>query len=192
MKTFVMGAAATLLAAPLALAQSGDIYIEGAAGYAFEGDYGYNGLDFTVEGDWSGGVALGITDLIGDFDVELDIYSTSRGYEGYSTSLDSLSVMVNGLYDFDMGDSPITPYVGLGIGQVKVEYDGANQFPAFSDEEWVFGWQAMAGGRWQANEQFSLFAEWRYQSAEDADLAGLPVEYGSHNLLLGGRLTFGQ
>mgnify|MGYP002626041197 CR=1 FL=1 len=167
------------------------LYVEGAIGHTFGNEQKYNSIDFDVDDAVSYGGAVGWNDLLGPFDVELDIYRTERGYDGFSTDLISLSVMANLIYDLPVHLGPVGFYAGAGLGTINVEYDGGASFPAFSDDEWVFGWQALAGARTDFGDSgWSAFGEWRYQDAEDATLAGLEVEYSSHTLLGGVRYTF--
>jgi len=190
MKKLLLGAAiAALFATP---AVAGEFYVEGQVGSALESELAYGGTDFDVESDTAWGGAVGITDVFAGIDLELDVMTTSRGYDGFGSSLDSLSVLVNGVFDIPLTLGPISPYAGLGLGMIEVEYDGGSAFPAFSDSEWVLGGQVFAGARANIANNFSLFGEWRYQAAEDADLASTDVEYASHSLLFGARYTFGS
>jgi opacity protein-like surface antigen len=190
MKTLLASAALIAAAATPAWAQ-GNFYVEGAVGHTFGNEQKYNSIDFDVEDSFSYGGAVGWTDLLGPFDVELDVYATDRGYDGFATDLRSVSVMANALYDFPARLGPVGFYAGAGLGMINVEYDGGTSFPAFSDDEWVFGWQAMAGARSDLGPGgWSIFGEWRYQDAEDADLAGFDVEYSSHTIAAGVRYTF--
>lgn len=184
-KMLLAAALSGLMAAPA----NAQVYVEGQVGSALESEVDYNNVSFDVESDTAWGGAIGMTSLWGPFDVELDVLLTDRGYDGFATSLKSTSVLVNGIYNFQTG-WPVTPYAGAGIGAIQVEYDGGSSFPAFSDEEWVFGWQALAGARLNVSERFGVFGEVRYQGAQDAELAGVDVEYNSVSVLLGGRFTF--
>ena len=188
MRTLLAGSAMLLVAVTPAWAQ---VYIEGAIAHTFGNEQEYNGGDFDVEDSLGYGGAIGWNDLLGPVDVELDLYATDRGYDGFSTDLRSLSVMANAIYDIPAQLGPVNFYVGGGLGAVLVEYDGGTSFPAFSDEAWVFGWQALAGGRANLGAGgWSVFGEWRYQDTEDAELAGIDVEYSSHSVLGGVRYTF--
>lgn len=189
MKKLLLGAAiAAVLATPAA---AGELYIEGQVGSALESELGYGGTDFDVESDTAWGGAIGMTDVFAGMDLELDVMTTSRGYDGFATSLDTVSVLVNGVFDIPLTLGPFNPYAGVGLGMIEVEYDGGSVFPAFSDSEWVLGGQVFAGARANIAQNVSLFGEWRYQTADDAELAGVDVEYSSHSVLFGARYAFG-
>ena len=62
------------------------------------------------------------------------------------------SIMTNVLYDFTTG-WPITPHIGVGIGAMRV-FDGLSvpsSRVVFNDSNWQFGYQAIAGLRYNIN-----------------------------------------
>lgn len=190
MKTVLTTAAIMLAGSAPAWAQN-TLYIEGALGHTFGNELHYGSVEFDMQDSLGYGGAIGWADLVGPLDVELDLYRTDRGYDGFTSDLRSLSVMANAVYDFPAGFGPFNFYVGAGAGMINVEYDGGATFAAFSDDEWVFGWQALAGARVDTVASgWSVFGEWRYQEASDAELAGLDVEYASHSVLGGVRYAF--
>jgi OOP family OmpA-OmpF porin len=73
------------------------------------------------------------------------------------------SIMTNVLYDFTVG-FPITPHVGVGVGAVDV-FDGA-KLPGigqlFNDSAWQFGYQGIAGIRYNLNPNFTIDLDYRY------------------------------
>lgn len=86
----------------------------------------------------------------------------------------SLSFMLNGRYHFDTGESPVQPYVGLGIGvveEIDVDLDplgGGGTERSFSDSG--LGLQAMLGADYALGSGWSLNAEGRYFTALDFSL----------------------
>ncbi len=125
----------------------------------------------------------------------------------------SYGVMVNALYDFDLGaDSFFHPYLGLGIGAQVHHYDdvitrGANGAGVFvNDGEWLFAAQAIAGAAFPiaAVPGLSLTAEYRFMGTQQASFGtrtattpnvvtrgSAEVDNYNHSLLVGLRYAFG-
>jgi opacity protein-like surface antigen len=83
------------------------------------------------------------------------------------------SIMTNVLYDFTIG-WPITPHIGVGIGAMRV-FDGLSvpsSRVVFNDSNWQFGYQAIAGLRYEINTpSISTTAIWRRPSRH----SGFPI-----------------
>jgi outer membrane protein OmpA-like peptidoglycan-associated protein len=82
---------------------------------------------------------------------------------GISGNRHTNSIMTNVLYDFTLG-WPITPHVGFGIGAVEIS-DGVRlpligQF--INDSTWQFGYQGIAGIRYNLNPTLTLDLDYRY------------------------------
>jgi opacity protein-like surface antigen len=116
--------------------------------------------------------------------VGADMMFTHSGYSCCTSSLESFSVMANGIYSFDIG-SQVRPFVGLGAGAVNVTYDGASQFPTFSGSQFVFGYQGEAGVSVPIATKVGLILAYKYQGAADASIEGKKVEYKSNNVSVG-------
>jgi outer membrane protein OmpA-like peptidoglycan-associated protein len=73
------------------------------------------------------------------------------------------SLMTNVLYDFTVG-WPITPHFGVGIGAVNisdgVRLPGVGQF--INDSTWQFGYQGIAGIRYNISPALTLDLDYRY------------------------------
>lgn len=73
------------------------------------------------------------------------------------------SIMTNVLYDFTIGH-PITPHIGFGIGAADV-FDGL-KLPGigqlFNNSTWQFGYQGIAGIRYNLSPAFTLDLDYRY------------------------------
>ena len=73
------------------------------------------------------------------------------------------SIMTNVLYDFTLG-YPITPHVGFGVGAVDVfdglKLQGIGQL--FNNSTWQFGYQGIAGIRYNLSPIFTLDLDYRY------------------------------
>jgi outer membrane protein OmpA-like peptidoglycan-associated protein len=82
------------------------------------------------------------------------------------------SIMTNVLYDFTLG-YPITPHVGFGIGAVDV-FDGL-KLPGigqlFNNSSWQFGYQGIAGIRYNLTPTFSLDLDYRYLATTQPTLS---------------------
>ena len=74
---------------------------------------------------------------------------------GISGNRHTNSIMTNVLYDFTVGQ-PITPHFGFGIGAVEVfdglKVPGIGQF--FNNSSWQFGYQGIAGIRYNLSPSF--------------------------------------
>ena len=86
--------------------------------------------------------------------------------------------------DLNMG---IKPYAAAGLGGVNVTYkssDGGN----------ALAYQLKLGASGPLNDQVSWFGEYRYQQAlgdVNVGTPSYPVEYASHSILGGLKLSFG-
>jgi OmpA-OmpF porin, OOP family len=93
---------------------------------------------------------------------------TATGFTGnrVSGNRHSNSIMTNVLYDFTVG-RPITPHLGFGIGAVEV-FDGL-KVPGigqlFNNSTWQFGYQGIAGIRYNLNPNLTLDLDYRYLAA---------------------------
>ena len=80
------------------------------------------------------------------------------------------SVMVNGLYDVNLG-GPITPYVGLGLGLTELSWGSNFRVPTlptptvYDGEDTRVGWQAIAGVSYAVTPKISLALDGRLKGA---------------------------
>ena len=81
----------------------------------------------------------------------------------------SHSIMTNVLYDLTTG-WPATPHIGVGIGAMEV-FDGL-KVPGrgilFNDSSWQFGYQAIAGLRYDINPVLALDLDYRYLATTES------------------------
>jgi opacity protein-like surface antigen len=79
------------------------------------------------------------------------------------------SILTNVIYDFDVG-WPTTPHVGVGIGAMNLS--DRLSVPAtgvfLSDSGWQFGYQAIAGLRYDLNALLSLDLDYRYLATTES------------------------
>jgi outer membrane protein OmpA-like peptidoglycan-associated protein/opacity protein-like surface antigen len=182
----------------------------------YRGFYGAAGLGLNSveDGDWSGGGSSG--------EVEFDNGTTMLGAIGYamgngfrfegelarrmndvnsfttsgvSTSTDGearvLSLMANALYDFKTG-TPLTPYVGLGVGLASLKMSSSAPPAAGTGREQDFAWQGIVGAAIKLSEALDLTADYRYFDMGDVEInPGVDVDYSSHTFLVGLRWRFG-
>jgi opacity protein-like surface antigen len=165
-------------------------YVEGYGGVSFAPDLNYGCCVFEMETGYNFGGAMG-AHLSPWWDLEIDVFYANVGYEGFETSLSGLSVMLDLIYNFNTGWA-VDPYLGAGLGVTRVRYDGEDQFPAFTGEEWRFGFQFMGGLMFELSESTGLFAEYRYHDVDgDATIEGVEdIEYRTHNVSAGLRFNF--
>ena len=117
-----------------------------------------------------------------------------------SGDVSTLSLMLNGLYAFEV--SRLRPYLGVGIGlarhdatlETRTEYDvtgidgtrysdeGSSRD---SDDDIVLAYQAMAGIAYPVSETMEARIGYRYFATADADFDGVEASYGTHNIEAG-------
>jgi OmpA-OmpF porin, OOP family len=88
---------------------------------------------------------------------------------GVSGNRHTHSIMINVLYDVTTG-WPITPHIGVGIGAMDVfdalRVPGSGQ--TFNDSNWQFGYQAIAGLRYDINPLLVLDLDYRYLATTES------------------------
>lgn len=150
-------------------------------GWAAGGALGYrygNGFRAEFEGTWrdnDGLVSDGL--LVGDAEIS------------------ALNLMLNGLYDFDMGGG-FSPYIGAGVGAARV--DATFDFPEQTEEDdgWAFAYQFIGGVSVpMPNTAIEFFADYRYMSTAGLELdfdgdAQDNDDYRAHTVLGGVRFNF--
>ena len=124
----------------------------------------------------------GLDNVIGmpGFSVEADTFWNSSGYKDNASHLASTSLIGNLIYHFNTG-GPVMLYGGAGLGAVNDRVGG--DVHASST---VLGWQALGGIEFPVSSDKSLFTEYRYQNAHDANVGALSgVGNTSNNLSVG-------
>ena len=106
----------------------------------------------------------------------------------------SLSVLVNGYYDFDTG-GPYKPFVSAGLGYAKFDINDFNfvgsGLPSVNDDDTVFAYQLGGGVGYALNERVSIDIKYRYFGTTDPEFdTTTTTEYSSHNFLAGVRSSF--
>src|SRR6202007_1689218 len=92
-----------------------------------------------------------------------DLVGTNFIVKGVSGDRHTNSLTPHVLYDFTLG-YPITPHVGCGVGAADV-FDGL-KVPGigqlFNNSSWQFGYQGIAGIRYNLSPTFTLDLDYRY------------------------------
>ncbi|ABL00241.1 outer membrane protein [Pelobacter propionicus] len=159
------------------------IDVGGSAGY----DFGY----VRLEGELSYKGA--------EIDSVYDATSDIR-YHDLDGSLSAFAVMANCYFDLH-NDTPVTPYLGGGIGFATLYLDdtsgvsnGVRWSLYDSDDDTVFAYQIGAGIDISINRYFSLDVGYRYFATDkgkfDEGNAGTRMKFESHNATLGLRFKF--
>lgn len=140
-----------------------------AVGYQFnenvraEGEFGYRSAD--VDNVKSSGFSTPVTDA----------------------DLTVMSYMANGYYDITQFKSPVTPFVGAGLGML----DGKFKSPGYSKSDTTIGYQLMLGASYEINKQVSADASYRFQGAvSDFKIDGDKISYTNSSFLVGIRYKF--
>ena len=123
-----------------------------------------------------------------------DLDSLSGAVAG-SGDASSWRGLINAYYDFKT-ETPLTPYLGVGIGAARVSLE-ANPFGAsrLDDSDTAFAYQGIAGVGYRLNDSAQVFADYRYFATTSLDFAtaagtSVDADYGNHTLMLGMRFTF--
>lgn len=162
------------------------IFISGSGGY----DFGF----IRLEGELSfrGSEISSITDKDSGF-----------RFLGVNGNLGALAMMFNSYADLH-NDSPVTPYLGGGIGFAALHLsdtfatdprDGARVLLYADDDDTVFAYQIGAGLGYAINRQFTLDVGYRYFATERATFDADPVrtvdlKLESHSAVVGMRMKF--
>jgi outer membrane protein OmpA-like peptidoglycan-associated protein len=139
---------------------------------------------------WIAGAAVGYqfgsfrAELNGDYshnDAQTTTIGTTRVSLGRTSNR---SVMVNGLYDINIG-MPIVPYLGAGIG--------ATDLKAGSADRWGFAVQPIVGVSYSITPQISIAGEYRYlYGLDEVHFGPNTLTNREHHLLLSATFHFGS
>lgn len=120
--------------------------------------------------------------------VEAEGFYTHQTYSGYSNSLSSTSLMVNGLYHANPAGT-FDPFFGVGVGAVNLSYAATSN--PWSGSGWALGGQAIAGAAFALSDNLSLLGEARYQVSGNAtDPSNVVMGYNGLSASLGLEIKF--
>ena len=186
-RTAIFFAAATTLLALPATAQ--DFSAEVFGGIRFDDTLQYNALSFATDSGTIFGVR-GLYHATPNLAFGLELNATEAEYTGFDSSVNARSVLVLARYSVPVSNT-VDVYGTLGLGSMRVEYDGGTGFPAFTGTDTVAGGQVSLGVAVDVAPNIGLFGELIHQTAfDDAIIAGQRVEYESTNLAVGVRFRF--
>lgn len=158
-----------------------DMTLAGLVGYGLndnfrvEGEVAYQENDLKSFG--MGGVEIN-ADMIGDF----------RG------EVTNLSWLLNGYYDFTANGN-FKPYLTAGIGRSKVNIEFRLQDPSFgvigaADHDSTMTYHVGAGMGYMITDNITLDLRYRYLMLDDPTFDDASMDYASHNITGGIRISF--
>lgn len=178
---------AAVFMATSASAANGKMYFSGSAGLSITDDLDLPGFNLSFSPGYNVGGALGYD--MGQVRVEGEIRYSSVGVDEVngtpvpiSADLTALTFMANGYYDHEIANSPITPYIGAGLGLVSSKIDAGAVGSSNSEED--FGYQFMVGLGFDVGKTTVLTAEYRFLGIADSDAPS------THAFIFGARFMF--
>jgi opacity protein-like surface antigen len=182
MKKYLFAAAAVFLCAGAAqaqpLQQDDSMYASILGGWTFDPALMAGGVrnDMHTGYNFGARVGYGLDNYLPmqGWSIEADTFWNSASYKNSailpSANFASSSLMGDLIYHFDPG-WPVRLYGGAGIGAVN---------------DHVGGWQVLGGLEYPVSHDMSLFTEYRYQNAHDANVTGLSgIGNTSNNVSMG-------
>jgi len=194
----VFGVLVLLIAAQAwAQARPQGLYLSGNIGFGIRSDSKLTGSAGEFDNDPAFVIngALGIR-LKQNFRVEGEIgyhlNAADRTSNGQDFNFSVISFMGNAYFDIPT-QSPLTPYLGAGLG-FGIAGGSEDSFDT-SDSDLVGAFQLMAGVGYDISPKATLTFGYRYFTTTDPDfvLAGpgfFETEYSSHDFLFGARFRF--
>jgi opacity protein-like surface antigen len=155
---------------------------------SFPGELTWNGTVYDTDAGF--GVGAGIYKWYSWYEFGVDLMSSRRDYSCCDSDVSTMSVMLVARRHFIVGDG-IPLYVGLGLGAIRVNYDGS-AIGEGQGSDTGKGGQISFGGLIPVGES-AFFGEVKYQAAfEDASILGGAIEqsYDSTFAILGYKLIF--
>lgn len=141
-------------------------YVSVLGGWSSHPALSLGGVNIGVDDGYNIGARLGTyLQRFPGFSLEADYFHNSGNYSGINVDHASDSYMGNLIYHLPMQNSTVGLYGGAGIGAVTTSLDGN-----LHGSSTVLGWQLLGGAEYHLNHSTSLFAEYRYQKAHDANI----------------------
>jgi OmpA-OmpF porin, OOP family len=200
-----LGGAFVLMASGAAVADSGTVYISGALGLAAASDINADSNTFLAPIDVETGTAgqIAIGRHFGEmFRGEIELTHTKHDADQIvgtpaAGDVGTLALGGNFLADLDL-PSDLTPYIGLGVGMVRVSLDGVAPVggSTLDDNATVPYVQGIVGASYELNDRVTLFGDLRFRGTQRLDLttrAGATVSpnHSDQRLMIGLRWRLG-
>jgi len=186
MKKYLIAVSAILLGTGAAQAEIFDnsfdnSYVSLLGGWSSHPNLPFGGGSASVNDGYNVGARVGTwLGMLPNFTLDADYFYNRADISGAAAHLNSSSVMGDLLYHIPTA-SPFSIYGGGGLGVVNDNLSGG-----LHGGSMVMGWQALGGAEYALNPATSLFAEYRYQNAHDADIGAIRgVGNTSNNLSVG-------
>lgn len=192
-----------LLAAP-AMAQGEGFYVGAGIGSSLVSDGNYNTATTSQKGefdwDWAGLGTLGYG-LGNGFRIEGELSHRTSDVDkiagvNATGDADATGLFANLLYDIPTGTA-FKPYLGAGLGAVRVDADGVSTVAGSSlnDDDTVLGIQGILGLGYAVTSQLDLFGQYNLMRTEDPDMrlangTAVSGDYTSHAFFVGLRYSF--
>ena len=183
MKSFLMTMifAAAFMATSVQAAND-NIYFAGSTGLSITKDLDFPDLNISSSPGHNVGGELGHD--MGRFRVSSVEVDEMNGIASpIDADLSALTFMPNGYYDIEIANSPITPYIGAGLGLVSDEID-AGASGSVDDDEEDLGYQLMVGLGFDVKPTTVLTGEYRFLGITGSD------EHNTHAFVFGARFMF--
>lgn len=100
-----------------------------------------------------------------------DYYFASSDFE--DTSLDVFGIDLNALYEFELEDNSITPYVGAGLGIIRVSASGSVEGFSVSNSSTETGINLLGGAIFNIDAPVRPFAQAKTNLGSDFTLFSL-------------------
>ncbi len=183
MKKILIAVSTLLISAPVTIsaAQADNSYVSVLGGWSSHPDLAVGAARVPTNDEYNVGARIGTwLPMVPGFTADLDVFHNRADYAGTGAHLNSTSVMGDLIYHLPTG-LPLDLYGGAGVGMVNDNLGGSLHGGSI-----VMGWQALGGAEWALNSQTSLFAEYRYQNAHNANIGAVRnVGNTSNNVSLG-------
>ena len=187
----LLGSIILLTAAP-AWAQSA--YISGNIGFGIrpDGDISSSSSPFENDPAFVINGAIGV-EVQPSIRVEGEIgyhwNTADQGGSNVDWRFGVVSFMGNGYFDIPL-QSPLKPYVGLGVGFATVVLEAESGGSTASEDDLVAAYQFMLGAGYEISPKAVLNFGYRYFATSDPTYIGFSTEYSSHDFLFGARFRF--
>ncbi len=92
----------------------------------------------------------------------VDYWSKTYGEAPVEISWSDITISATGIYHFPLIGSPVTPYLGAGVGFHMFKMEFPTILGDLSTSDSYFGVHGVGGGEFMATPMIGLFAEGRY------------------------------